>query len=271
MSEKTEKQGSFVDPKDYADETEVEAPSETIPQPEDPNVPLFVKLDKIIEAIQDNTKAQNAVAHQLCRLADNKGVPTGTKTPSFLQPKVEELPAKAPTEPVKKSPQPPKEASKEVDEVMNMFPSSLRSKLTFLKQETNVKIGIREYLGSENFAKIAGVVRNNGGEYISAGKESHFLVPFAKQKTETEAKQTPTPAPTPQPQQEGLTVETLKQLFPNDLEDMLTFEDKGSWIRVAPRQYLGSDNFAKIASIIRDQGGEYVSAGKESHFKVNKK
>ncbi|NIV44534.1 hypothetical protein GWN49_06630 [Candidatus Bathyarchaeota archaeon] len=48
------------------------------------------------------------------------------------------------------------------------------------------------------------------------------------------------------------------------------FEEKKEYVSIKPRQYLGSDNFAKIASIIRDEGGEYISAGKESHFRVPK-
>jgi hypothetical protein len=60
----------------------------------------------------------------------------------------------------------------------------------------------------------------------------------------------------------------VRTLFPKDLEDMLLFEEKEEYISIRPRQYLGSDIFAKIASIVRDQGGEYISAGKESHFRV---
>ena len=65
-------------------------------------------------------------------------------------------------------------------------------------------------------------------------------------------------------------VEDVKMLFSKDLEDMLAFEEKGEFIVVKPRQYLGSDNFGKIASIIRGVGGEYISAGKQSHFQVPK-
>lgn len=66
-------------------------------------------------------------------------------------------------------------------------------------------------------------------------------------------------------------IEDIKMMFPEDLEDMLSFEEKKDYIKIKPRQFLGSDNFAKIASIIRGIGGEYVSAGKESHFRVPKK
>ena len=76
----------------------------------------------------------------------------------------------------------------------------------------------------------------------------------------------PEAAPTPT---EGMrTTEDIRVLFPRDLEEMLTFEESGKYIVVKPRQYLGSENFAKIASIIREAGGEYISAGKESHFRV---
>lgn len=65
-------------------------------------------------------------------------------------------------------------------------------------------------------------------------------------------------------------IEDIRMMFPKDLENMLLFEDKGDFILIKPRQYLGSENFAKIASIIRGAGGEYISAGKESHFRVPK-
>ena len=77
-----------------------------------------------------------------------------------------------------------------------------------------------------------------------------------------------TPAPAPTPTGGMRTTEDVRVLFPKDLEEMLTFEERGEYIVVKPRQYLGADNFAKIASIIREAGGEYISAGKESHFRI---
>jgi hypothetical protein len=75
-------------------------------------------------------------------------------------------------------------------------------------------------------------------------------------------------APTPQPG--GKRIEDLRMMFTKELETMLTFEDKGTFIKITPRQYLGSENFAKIASTIREAGGEYVSAGRDSHFRIPK-
>jgi hypothetical protein len=43
----------------------------------------------------------------------------------------------------------------------------------------------------------------------------------------------------------------VKQLFPQDLQFFLSFK-----------------NFAKIASVVRELGGEYIAKGKESHFRV---
>jgi hypothetical protein len=68
----------------------------------------------------------------------------------------------------------------------------------------------------------------------------------------------------------GRSIIDIKAAFPKELEGMLFFEDKGEYIVIKPRQYLGSENFAKIASIVRSEGGEYISAGKESHFRVPK-
>jgi len=63
----------------------------------------------------------------------------------------------------------------------------------------------------------------------------------------------------------------VKQAFSPELAGMLLFEESGSFIIVKPRRFLGSDNFAKIASVVRGLGGEYVSAGRNSHFRVPKK
>jgi hypothetical protein len=65
-------------------------------------------------------------------------------------------------------------------------------------------------------------------------------------------------------------VNDVKDAFSSELAGMLLFEESGSFVIVKPRRFLGSDNFARIASIVRDLGGEYISAGRSSHFKVPK-
>lgn len=82
----------------------------------------------------------------------------------------------------------------------------------------------------------------------------------------------PAPAPTgttaPTPETRTRLIAQVRTTFPKELEDLLTFEEAGEYIIIRPRKYLGSENFAKIASLVRSAGGEYVRAGKESHFKV---
>jgi hypothetical protein len=80
----------------------------------------------------------------------------------------------------------------------------------------------------------------------------------------------PTPAPAPTPETRTRSISQVRATFPKELEDLLTFEEAGEYILIRPRQYLGSENFAKIASLVRSAGGEYISSGKESHFKVPK-
>jgi len=66
-------------------------------------------------------------------------------------------------------------------------------------------------------------------------------------------------------------LEDLRMSFSVDLESLLNFEEKTDYFVIKPRQFLGSENFAKIASTVRSLGGEYISAGKVSHFRVYKK
>jgi hypothetical protein len=88
--------------------------------------------------------------------------------------------------------------------------------------------------------------------------------------TQPSAAQTPR-QPVPQLPGKERSVEDMRMSFPEELETRLGFEDKGDFIIIKPKQFLGSDNFAKIASAIRGMGGEYISAGKDSHFRVPKK
>ncbi len=68
------------------------------------------------------------------------------------------------------------------------------------------------------------------------------------------------------------TIDDVQRVFPPELAGMLYFEETAEHIIVKPRQYLGSENFAKVASIVRERlNGEYISAGRESHFRVPRK
>jgi hypothetical protein len=83
--------------------------------------------------------------------------------------------------------------------------------------------------------------------------------------------QSTTPSPVAPARPERMrTIDEIKMLFPEELGNMLVFEEKNHNIIIKPRQYLGHENFAKVASIVRSAGGEYISAGKESHFRIQK-
>jgi hypothetical protein len=94
------------------------------------------------------------------------------------------------------------------------------------------------------------------------------------QTTQPLAAQAPT-SPEPATKQSGAkqrSLDDIRMSFPEELEARLSFEEKGDYIIIKPKQFLGSENFAKIASAVRGMGGEYISAGKDSHFRVpNKK
>jgi hypothetical protein len=75
----------------------------------------------------------------------------------------------------------------------------------------------------------------------------------------------------PHAEEKSKALEDVKMMFPEDLENLLTFEEREDYIIIKPRQFLGSENFSKIASTVRGIGGDYVSAGKASHFRVPKK
>jgi hypothetical protein len=60
----------------------------------------------------------------------------------------------------------------------------------------------------------------------------------------------------------------LKAKIPSDTHELLSFEETEQFYIIKPRQYLGAENFAKVLDAVKECGGEYVSKGKDSHFKV---
>jgi hypothetical protein len=76
--------------------------------------------------------------------------------------------------------------------------------------------------------------------------------------------------PAPETETKTVTLSSIKVAFPKDLEPLLIFEDEGDIIMITPKEFLGSERFAEVAAVVRNLGGEYVSAGKNSHFKIPK-
>jgi len=73
-------------------------------------------------------------------------------------------------------------------------------------------------------------------------------------------------------QKTPLTISDVQKLFPENLQTLLVYEQTAEYIKIKPRKYLGQEDFRRIAVIVRDDlGGEYVSAGRDSHFKVPRK
>lgn len=66
-------------------------------------------------------------------------------------------------------------------------------------------------------------------------------------------------------------IDELRQYFSSELAELLTFKDEGQFVKVIPLGYLERRDFAIIASIVRDLAGQYISNGKNSHFRVPKK
>jgi hypothetical protein len=66
------------------------------------------------------------------------------------------------------------------------------------------------------------------------------------------------------------TLTEVQNAFPQGLRDLLSFQENASAFIIKPRQFLGSENFAKAVEVVKGLGGQYISKGKESHFQVAK-
>jgi hypothetical protein len=115
------------------------------------------------------------------------------------------------------------------------------------------------------------VVLNNIAEDLRMVSTSLKSIAVSQLAPPPSAPATPTPAPEAPQAEKPLSIDDVKMMFPEDLEGLLNFEDRGEYIKITPRQYLGAENFAKIAQIARGAGGDYISAGKDSHFRIPKR
>ena len=65
-------------------------------------------------------------------------------------------------------------------------------------------------------------------------------------------------------------IEDIELCFPEEQAHKLSFELKGEYWIIRPRAFLGAELFAKIAKNVKEIGGEYISVGKDSHFRVKR-
>lgn len=126
----------------------------------------------------------------------------------------------------------------------------------------------RGFLGAEKFAQLGAVSKDLSGTYVSQGKESHFKIPKMVKKEESKQEPVQEQSQAPKTADPPTELEGVKMMFPESLESLLTFTEKEGKMLIKPRQFLGTENFTKIAAIVRGIGGTYISAGKESHFEV---
>jgi len=173
-----EQKRSFVTPKDVPrEETPNVSPITTIKVDGrdvhilKPDVALTLIYGKV-SALVDEMKMLNSV---FSKASEQKTFQTVAPT----QPTISNTQPVQSTEPLQMPPK-PTEQTPRVKEII----SALEPVADLLKIDTDssamfVMVKPASFLGPENFAKVAQVIRSIGGQYVSAGKNSHFEIPKA--------------------------------------------------------------------------------------------
>lgn len=66
-----------------------------------------------------------------------------------------------------------------------------------------------------------------------------------------------------------ISLEDARKMLPNELLEKISLEKAKGYIIIRPKQYLGSKLFSELADIIINKlNGEYISAGRDSHFRI---
>jgi hypothetical protein len=108
--------------------------------------------------------------------------------------------------------------------------------------------------------------------FSKASEPKTFVNPVQPTASNTPPAQSTAPLvmPPPATEQTPRVKEILAALEP--VKDILIIDTESSamFVMVKPSSFLGPENFAKVAQIIRSIGGQYVSAGKNTHFEIPK-
>ena len=60
----------------------------------------------------------------------------------------------------------------------------------------------------------------------------------------------------------------LSKRLGRSASDFLDVDVEGEFLVVRPKAFLGSELFSDVLAVVKEYGGEYVSNGKLSHFRV---
>lgn len=188
---------SFVSPEDIKAATQPPTKSEEVKAKEEMEHPyiLLVRLvDKLCVLVEQQNKSDAVLAERFDKfftlfesLAKPKtSVPVSTPpsniTSSSAQNAVPDKPVTQ-SPPTVPAPVPAQTVSKDVEDkiarMKTQLGPDLTAKLIFDATSSSNMILVKttSFLGSELFSKVAAVIRENGGSYVSAGRASHFQVP----------------------------------------------------------------------------------------------
>lgn len=165
---------SFVDPKDFEQKKEKEQVISTIKIDGKevhilkPDIALTLILGRLVD-INNELKMLNAV---FSKAAEPKNFQTVTPPPQQAQ---SMAPLQAPLPPTEQTPR-IKEILAALEPVKDLLKIDLESSAMF------VMVKPAGFLGQENFAKVAQIIRSIGGQYVSAAKNSHFEISKAPMK-----------------------------------------------------------------------------------------
>ncbi len=140
------------------------------------------------------------------------------------------------------------------------------------KEETTkdeiMVLQISQYIGNKTYTLVMQCPRQHVNEEKIWG-ENLLNSWIPKPATPAEGEKPGLAAPSPAPVGK-VTMDSISQAL-GDLTQVMAITDKGGFYEIKPKQFLGSENFATVASAIRGLGGEYISAGKASHFRIFKR
>jgi hypothetical protein len=91
---------------------------------------------------------------------------------------------------------------------------------------------------------------------------------FISERNKKAKPQTAPQQPAPQAKPATQTIESIRKKFPAGIESKIDFAEKNGYIIIKSKQFLDSEAFREVLDTVLSLGGEYVSAGKDTHWRV---
>ena len=141
-------------------------------------MPLSLETQEALRALKDSVEALQVVQDRIIYAINLLNQPLTAQTAKPATVPAAQQPATVPAAAPRPTTQPAKAGQfASTSHICEAFNPLLSEKLDFTSESTEWVIKGKDFLQPNDYREVLGTVQTLGGKYVSAGKNSHFIVP----------------------------------------------------------------------------------------------